>query len=815
MPNPPSPATEAPTAAPSGSATACRHCGLPVPAALYRLGEDDQFCCSGCHTVFALLQRHGLDQFYALQGKDEARQARVTGRAYGELDNPAFVERYVKVLADGSHEAELYLEGVHCSACVWLVERLPRIEPGVVAVRLDFGRQLATVRWDPRTVALSQAAGTLDRLGYPVHPYRGASRRELRRREDRRLLVRLAVAGAVAGNVMLMAAAMYADVFGEMSGAQLQFFRWASLVTSAPAVFFSGSVFLRGAWSALRLRALHMDLPIAIGIVAGFVWGAVNTVRGVGAVYFDSVTSLVFLLLVGRLLQQRQQRSASDAAELLFSLTPTRARVLSAGQLIELPIEAVEAGALVEVLAGETVPVDGRVREGESKLNAALLSGESRPVSVRSGDTIHAGTLNLAARLLIEVAAAGEATRVGQLLRRIEEYTRRKPPVVRLADRIAGYFVASTIGLAFLTIGLWWAQGADQAIERGIALLIVTCPCALGLATPLAISVAVGRAARRGILIKGGDAIERLVRPGVMVLDKTGTLTEGGLALAEWWGSERLLRMVAALEAHSAHPVARALVAEVPGGDFSVSAVQETQGGGIRGIVNGVIIELGTLDYLGVSGDELPPNLQRAVADCLAHAHSPVLVRCGGDLAGCAAFGDPLAADAASTVARLKALGWELWIISGDHPQIVATVGREVGVAAERCVGAATPEQKLAHVRTASRRGPVVMVGDGVNDAAALSSASCGIAVHGGAEASLAAADVFLGRPGLAAVADLVDGARATIRVIRVNIAFSLLYNLVGAGLAIGGAISPLIAALLMPLSSLTVVTYSFRARTF
>lgn len=767
-----------------------------------------------------MLHEHGLENYYSVIADDQRQKARVTSRHYGELDNEAFDARYVKKLADGSRETELYLEAVHCAACVWLVEKLPSLESGVIEARLDLGRQLALLRWDPDRTTLSQAARTLDSLGYPAHPFRGGDRRELRRKEDRKLLIKLAVAGAVAGNVMLVAWAMYADVFGEMTAAQREFFRWVSFFASAPAVFYSGSSFLLGALAALRTRALHMDLPIAIGISSGFFWGALNTIRGHGDIYFDSVTALVFLLLVGRILQVRQQRQASDAAELLFSLTPRTARVLLPdGSAMDIPVEAIEVGTRVEARAGDTIAVDGQVVEGRSKVDASLLSGESRALNVEPGDPVHAGTLNLSARLVLDVVAAGEHTRVGQLMQQIEEHARRRPRVVELADRISGYFVATTLVLALVTAALWWSSGAAVAVEHAIALLIVTCPCALGLATPLAVAVAIGRAARAGVLIKGGDAIQRLVRPGVMMLDKTGTLTEGRLALTRWTGDDTLLADVAALEAQSSHPIARAFVAACrdgkPRGDEPTEVV-ETQGAGIRGRVGEHEIVIGTPAYVA-SGEisSLPEALQAQLEAALRVAETPVLVGRDGEVVALAGFGDPIRADAEQTLRGLEARGWKLHLLSGDHPDIVRAVGRQLGLSAAQCSGAATPEEKLARVEAARARGPVVMVGDGVNDAAALSAASCGIAVHGGAEASLAAADVFLSRPGVAALAQLLDSARVTSRVIRQNVIFSLLYNLVGAGLAIGGVISPIIAAVLMPLSSLTVVTASFRQRSF
>lgn len=819
-------------------ARACAHCGLPVPADLVADDDAPSFCCGGCKAVYAILHDQGLDDtFYSLADGERRLPARVTDKSYAELDEEAVHDLYVETRAGGAKQIELYLEGVHCTACVWLVEKLPALLPGVLEARLDLGRQLATVRWDQDAVPLSRVARKLDGLGYPVHPYRGVDRRKLRRDEDRRLLIRIGVAGAVAGNVMLIAAALYAGLFGDMSAEHRTFFRWASFVVTLPSALWCAAVFYRGAFGALRSGALHMDLPISIGIIAGFFWGTLNTLRGRGDIYFDSVAVLIFLLLIGRWLQQRQQRGAADAAELLYSLTPSSVRVvagapqttsdgkapevpLDGGEVHEVPVESLTEGTVVEVRAGETIAVDGTVVAGSSTVDTSLLTGESRGVPISVGEAVHAGTLNVSARLRIRVTATGEATRVGQLMRRIEEHARRRAPIVQLADRVAGYFVATTLVLATLTALLWsWRGDAHLAVEHAIALLIVTCPCALGLATPLAVAVAIGRAARGGILIKGGDVLERLARPGLVFLDKTGTLTVGRQTLLELRGEQELLPLAAALEQQSGHSLAQALSRAVAPELLSglvADEVRETTGAGIEGLVAGRRIIVGAPSFVRERCSEaLAPELEQALAEAVAAAHTPVLVAADGRPAALAIFGDPLRPDAAALLAELERLGFTPSMLSGDHPEVVRAVARQLGMDDARAEGGASPERKLAAIEAAAAKGPVLMVGDGVNDAAALSAATAGIAVHGGAEASLQAADVFMSEPGLHRVIALLRGARATLRTIRGNIIFSLLYNAVGASLAMAGVINPLIAAVLMPLSSLTVVTNSFRSRGF
>jgi Cu2+-exporting ATPase len=799
-------------------AESCAHCGLPVPAGLLDSGAALQFCCAGCRAVHDMLVAGGLERFYDLSRAAGSRPApaRPRDRSYAELDDPGFQSRSCSETTGGLRHTELYLEGIHCSACLWLVERLPRLVPGVVEIRLDLPRSRASVRWDPATTTLSAIARRLDALGYPPHPCRGRGAQEARRREDRAMLVRIGIAGAVAANVMGIAFALYGGMLHGMEPEFATFFRWASLVIAVPSLIWGAGVFFLGAWVALRTRTLHMDLPISVGLLAGFVHAAVATVTGASEPYLDSLTVLIFLLLAGRHLQRRQQRSAADATELIAALAPSAARLIEDGAIREVPLEALMPGAHVEVRAGDTIPADGVVVSGRSTLDLSLLSGESRPVGASPGDAVHAGTVNLSSRLEVRIRHTGEDTRLGRLMRLVEEHARRRAPIVQLADRLSGYFVGAVLALAAVTFALWVRLDAARAVDHAVALLIVTCPCALGLATPLALSAAIGHAARSGLLIKGADVLEKLARPGRMWLDKTGTLTEGRVALVGWWGEESARPLAAAVEAHSSHPIARALVSAVAEVGIRLDATAtETPGGGVEGRVGSQDVLVGSIGFVGARVGEMSPPLASRLDMLTGEGLTPVLVAIDGSVVALAAFGDPLRPEAAGVVRRLSDLGWRLGILSGDHPRVVSAAGERLGLPARDCLGGMTPEAKLDLVASQAAHGTVIMVGDGVNDTAALAAATVGVGVSGGAEAALAAADVFVTRPGVAALVELLLGAQRAMRVVKRNLVFSLLYNVIGVVLAMAGLLNPLVAALLMPASSLTVVVSSYRARTF
>lgn len=798
---------------------ACSHCGLPVPLGLVEEGAKHQFCCNGCKTVWDVIHGTGLEQFYRMKASagEPGRRAGTTGRGYEDFDDPAYHEAHVVTLDDGLCSTEFYLEGVHCAACVWLVEKLPNIMDGVLEARLDMRKSLVRVTWEPQHVYLSRIARTLDSLGYAPHPARDAQTRRTRTQEDRRFVIRLAVAGAAAGNVMLLAFALYGGMLSGIEREYSTLFRWFSMAIGLVALFWPGWLFFRGALAAIRTRTAHLDLPIALGLLAGASAGVVNTILDRGEIYFDSLTVLIFLLLVGRWIQHRQQRWAADSLELLFSLAPDRVRLVDGDATRDAPIEGVKIGDTAEVRAGESIPVDGVVVDGESTVDQSLLTGESRPVTVRVGDGVCAGAVNLSSQIRVRVQSTGENTRVGKLMRLVEEFTRRKAPIVQLADRVAGWFVAIVIMMAVGTFVVWLRLDPRHAVDHATALLIVTCPCALGLATPMAVAVAIGRAAKRGILIKGGDALETLAGRGRILLDKTGTITTGRMAVVQWHGDTSIRDAVAALESRSSHPIARAFAAEI--GDIAYAPTPETfsqtSGAGVEGIVDGRQFVIGSPDWVRSKADACDDGIKASEEKIIAAALTPVLIAVDGRLCAAVGIGDPIRQDSRAAVDRLKALDWRVGILSGDHAEVVAAAAHQLGIAARDALGGVTPEGKLQCVNTRRGEDAIVMVGDGVNDSAAMSAAHVGIAVHGGAEASLAASDIYLNRPGLAPIVDLVLGSQRTMRIIRRCLIVSLLYNAVAAALAMTGIINPLIAAVLMPISSFTVLTLALTSQTF
>ncbi|MFN7917317.1 MAG: heavy metal translocating P-type ATPase metal-binding domain-containing protein [Vicinamibacterales bacterium] len=815
-------------------APACAHCGQAVPMSLVRAQEAEQFCCSGCRQVHTLVREWGFDQYYRLVNQQQGalEPAKVSGRSFDDFDDPL-----VQGTASDADEGErrrtrLYLEGVHCTACVWLVEKLPSVLGGVDAVRLNYGSAVAEITWRPAQTKLSTIGRALDRLGYTPHVHQASKMQDARRAEDRAALARLGVAAACAMNLMFMSGALYAGEYSGMASNFEGFFRWFSLAVFVPVLGFSARPFFQTAMAGLRARIIHIDLPIALGISIGALASTINVLRGQGSLWFDSLAMLTMALLGARQLQRSAQRAALERADSLrgVAFLEFARRIDGDGPdaaSVEVPLSGLVPGDRVEVRSGELVPVDGVVLAGQSALDNAVITGESAPVPVAAGDVVHAGATNLGARLLVRVDAAGAGTRVGALLAVVQDALAQKPALLQKTDALARRFVTLLLvaSAAMLAVSAW--QGTlDTGLARVVALLVVSCPCALGLSVPLAMSMALMRAARAGIFIKNPDATDRLQHVQTVILDKTGTLTEGHATVVRWHGSDLAMDLAQALEAQSSHRVARAFQ------HVGVSALRlvrhveqvvEAPGLGISGRLDEHVVRVGSRTYLDTFGVVHASGIDEAARLMLADGLSPVFIAVDGRVTGVAGIGDALRRDARTTVEQLRRRGVHVCIASGDHADVVARVGADLGLDPADVHGGLTPEAKKDFVaaivgsgfsRTNSI-GSIVMVGDGVNDAAALALADVGIAVQGGMGASIVAADIVLTREGVRPLLDVMVGSRRLRGVIRRNITFSLIYNASVSTLALAGFVSPLLAAVLMPLSSLTVVLSSSLGRTF
>ena len=800
-------------------------------------GNTELFCCAGCEAVWHMLHTCGLERYYKLQRDNGsfANKPLIKGSLM-YLNHVDFQQRHVQQLDNGRLRAELRLDGLKCGACLWLLESLPRLQQGLLSARVDLGRSVIALEWIATQTTLSDIATRIASLGYEVRPIGTLASRSEWRKQDRKWLVHIAVAGAISGNVMAIAFALYGAQFSWMDDSTRQFLQWISVALATVTVFWPGKIFLTNAFNAIRARSPHMDLPIALALLAGLLGGAAMTAANRPGVYFESVSMLVFLLLVGRFVQFRQQRSARHDLELICALVPqTARRVIDSGarsseattdlrtqsnaeSLEEIPTEALRFGDVVEISAGESVCADGTLIDSAANFDMQLLTGESRPVLVQHGETIYAGVRLLEQHpVRVLVTTSGADTRAAAIARMVEGAAGERPRVVEFANRIAGWFLLAVIVVTTITGVVWWFIDPTRTLSIVIAMLVVTCPCALGLATPLTMVASLGKAARIGILIRGGDVFERLARSGTIILDKTGTVTEGRMRILRECGETSDFKLAAALEARSAHPIAKAISQQFQSAEI-VTDVHETLGGGISGVVNGHRVQVGNQNF-STPSNELGNTVVFAQSlDMIREGLSPVFVTVDEKTSGVLGVGDPLRSDAVELVSNLSQRGWNIWMASGDIAEIALSIGSQLKIPNQQVWGACTPERKVeivAACRTGQHVGPIVMIGDGVNDLPAMAAADVGIAVRQGARVTLEHADVALTGGGLGQVVSLLDGARRTMRTIHLNFAISLAYNIVGGVLAATGVINPFIAAVLMPLSGLTVTAVALRMPRF
>ena len=719
-------------------------------------GTEDAFCCSGCEAAFALLHDLGLEDWYERREQAGARPQ----PSRHSWDAVAVDE------IDGLSATTLVVDGLRCTSCTWVVEHVLQRTEGVERAQVSYASGRARLRWDPAVVSLEELAGRVAAVGYSPRPVMASAPPDP-------LLFHLGVALFCTANLMLLTAGLYASWIDGMEPRFQVLFRWLALALATPVALWSASPFLRGAVAGLRLRKVGMDVPIALAVVVLYAHGVVQTMLG-GEAYLDSLGMLVSLLLVGRILEGRGRRSTSDAAAAIAAHLTQRARRRTPLGVEDVDPTQLVPGDVLELGPGSEVAADGVLVEGCVQLQTALLTGEMAPRLVAVGEPVLAGAVVLEGSGAARVEMAGENTVAMRMSAAVREAIDR-PTAPNPASELAPAFTLITVGVAVVAGALWTVfDGPHAGIEVAVAVLVVACPCALGLSVPLGMSVGLGTLARRGVLLRDGDALLRLAEIDTVALDKTGTLTLGEPRLVE--ASDEVLRVAAALERASSHPLARAITrAAVERGiplPFA-SLVVETPGVGVTGMLDGARFSLRS-DGVGA------------------------LLLQKGDLAmGSLRFADTLRDDARSALGALRDLGLEVVILSGDAQDAATSAATELGVS--HATGALLPEQKVAAL---AAYGPTLFVGDGLNDGPALASAHVGLAMHTGAGSSLSLADGVVSTGGLAPVVSAVRIARRTQRVIRANLRRSLAYNVVAVTAAALGLVNPLVAAVLMPISS-------------
>ena len=800
----------------------CYHCGLPIPADVDLTvtidGQPRAMCCAGCEVVAQAIVANHLQEYYRHRDAlpESPREALPTAlQELGLFDHAEVQKNFVRPVGDNEREAALILEGVTCAACVWLNEAHVSRQPGVTAVDINYATRRARVRWDATQTKLSAILAAIQAIGYHAHPYDASRSEELAQKERRTAQWRLFVAGFGMMQVMMYALPVYlAD--GDMTPDIERLMRWASLILTAPVISYSAAPFFVNVWRDIRFRRLGMDAPVALGLSCAFLASVWATLSGGGEVYFDSVTMFVFFLLSGRYLEMMARQKAARGVETLARAMPAFAERLAGWPQTEgerVAVADLAAGEVVRVRPGEVVPGDGEVLVGDSSCDESLLSGESLPAPKQPGGLVVGGSINIASPLVVRLTRVGEATRLASIRRLMEQAATEKPAVVRLADSIAMRFVAVLLLLASAAGLYWWMAAPQQALWVFVAVLVVSCPCALSLATPAALTVATGALARLGVLATRGHAIETMARVDHWLFDKTGTLTEGrpgvtAMACADGVDKETALGLVRALEQGSSHPLAGALLATAGAGAAApVSALTARTGQGVEAVLDGVRVRIGSPPFVAALHQQAPPPQMQQWLD-----EGDTVTALADDRGWLAWFrlADQLRPGAAAALASLRRHGARLSMLSGDAPQAAAAAARALGI--DDYHGGMTPEDKHAFVKQAQETGATVaMVGDGVNDAPVLAQAHVSVAMGGGAELARGQADVVLLCNDPQRLAAGVNLARRTLRIIRQNLAWAIAYNLTAIPLAMTGHVTPWMAGIGMSASSLLVVLNALR----
>lgn len=790
------------------SETTCYHCGLPNDDdkrfETVILGQTRHMCCPGCLAVAEAIVSNGLEDYYQFRTEPAQKSDDSILDTLDRLkvfDDPTLQDEFV--FDEGKHkQIQLTLEGITCAACGWLIEKQLSKVDGIKQVAVNVQERRALVTWSASVIKLSQILSTLKRIGYSGSPFHPDEHEASYKREEKVFIKKLGLAGIMTMQVMMLMTGLYFDWFGAIELETRQYFYWVALTLTTPVVLYSGSTFYLGALKAISAKTVNMDVPVTIAIFGTYIAGIRSTLLEQGEVYFESICMFIFLLLLSRFLEHRSRHRAAQISANMMQYIPVSATKLEAdGSVIECLAKQLSKDDVVLIKPGETIPIDGYVTDGNASVDESMLTGEFNPVMKHEKSTVYGGTICKDGSLTVVVTNTLKNALVNQIMRLQASAMASKPKAAQLADEFSRYFVVSVLLIALLTYGYWTYIGNADAFWITISVLVATCPCALGLATPSALTCAMAKLNRQGILLKRADALEQITTIDTVALDKTGTLTQGKFSLRHSWyaqgvDNQRAWEIASALESRSEHPIANAFSDDIK---HKVSQFTVTPGGGISGEVNGVAFEMGSAIFCGVNSSS---NESIPIA-------ANVYLATKGKLVAAFEVSDTLRDDTKSTLETL-ALTNLLVVLSGDTQQNVddLTASLPVSVA----LGGLTPEQKYAEVQTLQSQGKkVLMMGDGINDAPVLASADVAVAVGNATDVAKTAADVILLGDQLLSVPALIDTAHQTRKKIRQNIGWSVLYNIIILPFAVSGLLSPWMAVVGMSLSSIIVVTNSTR----
>jgi len=799
--------------------TQCFHCDLPIIDATPKFyakvsGIERPMCCPGCKAITETIILGGLGDYYQYR-TEPALKPNIESKVFEEYlvyDDLEVQKTFVRSLADEVSEASFLIEGITCSACMWLIEKHLQSCHGIVKAQVNLSEQLVNIQWYSQEVVVSTIFIQLNKLGYPCHPWRIEKQQLMLKEERRQFTRRLAVAGIGATQVMMYAIALYAGALQDMDVEFRSFIRWVSALVALPVVAYAAQPFFIASFKNLKNRTVGMNVPISIAVASAYIVSIWSTWSNQGEVYFDSICMFTFFLLLGRYAELRARHRRIKSGHLLHNLIPVSCVRILDHTTERVVVQSIKVGNSIRIFPGDNIPVDGVILNGTSRLNKAVLTGEYCSVRCKKGDVVLAGSINMENTIDVKVAKVGNETELSAILRLLERAQMEKPAIASMADKVAGAFVAFVLLASSIVFVIWYQIAPENALSITLSVLVVTCPCALSLATPVALASATASLQKMGILITRSHVLEGLNRVSRVVFDKTGTLTKGLLKLQECkvlsgcsYSCENVMQIASSLESYSEHPISGAFETSSVS---KVSCFRYTVGQGIEGYINGKHFTIGRPGF-GVDsfynehsdgiGVETPKVCGKWLILC--EAGKPLAWFC---------LGDQIRSESATIISECIASGIGVELLSGDNESVVSSVASELGI--KYFQAEASPTDKFERICELQRQGEIVlMVGDGVNDVPVLSKADISIAMHNTTELAKMAGDAVLMSQDLSSILSAFAMAKKTRHVIIQNMIWAFIYNMTALPLAATGMLPPWLAAIGMSCSSLFVVANSTR----
>jgi P-type Cu+ transporter len=786
----------------------CDHCHLEFSDSVMIHDGEYRFCCKGCQGIFHLLKDEGLDSFYSKMGETTLAPPTEQFEDSANFDSPAFAEQFITETDEGLKQVSLVIEGIHCAACVWLNEKALHKMEGVIEASINFTTNKARITWNPQRLKLSSIIDMIRAIGYNAFPY-DASLQEIRANKERKeYYLRMAVATFATMNMMWVAIAQYAGYFTGITQEIKTILNVAEWVLATPVLFYSGWVFYRGAYYGLKSRAINMDLLVVTGSSLAYFYSIYITVLEKGEAYFDSVSMIITFVLFGKFLEVLSRKNAADTLDVIGKHIPREVSIVEEEGIRSVNVNEVKEGDVILIRSGERSAIDGEVVSGEGSFDESNLTGESEPIFKRIGDKIISGTTSIDALIHYRATKDFAHSTLSHLVNLLENAMAQKPSIEQLANRLSQHFSSTILFLAIATFWVWyfWPHSFDRSLMVGISVIIIACPCALALATPVATLVGLALGAKRGILFKSAAQIETMAKATMVVLDKTGTITMGRpevvyASLHEPFDEGALHSLVSS----SKHPISRGVMEYLersPVSGHFIEEVREIPARGMIGRFNGMMIAGGNALLM----EELNVDIAHTSDKSLFYYAED------GKLVATYELRDLPKEKADESIQHLKALNLRVVMLTGDHEAAARRVASEVGI--EEVYAHLTPEGKAAFIESAHEEGHiVVMAGDGVNDLLALAASDIAIAMGSGSDIAIEVSDVVLMHDSLTSLAESFSISRRTYGLIKQNLGISLVYNSITIPLAMMGYVIPLIAAISMSFSSLLVVGNSMRVR--